>query len=81
MRYDDDRETRVGAPRMTIKQVAADLKELERDVNTRFDRINDRLQRLETLIEKRLDRLDTRLWGIAFLIVGAAVANYFRVFM
>ena len=62
---------------MTIKQVAADLKELERDVNTRFDRINDRLQRLETLIEKRLDRLDTRLWGIAVLIVAAALANRF----
>ena len=66
---------------MTIKQVAADLKELEREVDTRFSRINDRLQRLESLIEKKLDRLDTRLWGIAFLIVGAAVANYFRVFM
>ena len=81
MRYDDDRESRVGAPRMTIKQVAAELKELEREVDSRFDRINDRLQRLESLIEKKLDRLDTRLWGIAFLIVGAAVANYFRVFM
>ena len=66
---------------MTIKQVAAELKELEREVDSRFDRINDRLQRLESLIEKKLDRLDTRLWGIAFLIVGAAVANYFRVFM
>ena len=66
---------------MTIKQVAAELKELERDVDTRFTRINDRLERLETLLEKRLDRIDTRLWGIAFLIVGAAVANYFRVFM
>ena len=74
MRYDDDRESRVGAPRMTIKQVAADLKELERDVNTRFDRINDRLQRLETLIEKRLDRLDNRLWAVAIIIVTSVIA-------
>ena len=59
---------------MTIKQVAADLKELERDVNTRFDRINDRLQRLETLIEKRLDRLDNRLWAVAIIIVTSVIA-------
>ena len=74
MRYDDDRETRVGAPRMTIKQVAAELKELEREVDNRFNRINERFERLEALIEKRLDRLDNRLWAVAILIVTAVIA-------
>ena len=74
MIYDDDRESRMGAPRMTIKQVAAELRELERDVDSRFNRSESRFEKLESLIERRLDRLDTRLWAIAIIIVSAVIA-------
>tara|TARA_R100001510_G_C7630200_1_gene189188 strand:+ start:963 stop:1205 length:243 start_codon:yes stop_codon:yes gene_type:complete len=77
MTQDDQKAIRVGVPRVTIKQVAAELKELEQEVDEKFGRVDGRIKRLETLIEKKLDRLDQRLWGIAVLIIAAAVANNF----
>jgi hypothetical protein len=42
------------------------LEKHEEDANRRFDRI-----------EKILDKLDMRMWGLAVLIVGVAVAERF----
>ena len=49
--------------KMKAEQVAKMLEKHEEDANRRFDRI-----------EKILDKLDMRMWGLAVLIVGVAVA-------
>jgi|TARA_X000001388_G_scaffold77557_1_gene78994 hypothetical protein len=51
---------------MKAEQVAKMLEKHEEDANRRFDRI-----------EKGLDKLDMRMWGLAVLIVGVAVAERF----
>jgi hypothetical protein len=51
---------------MKAEQVAKMLEKHEEDSNRRFDRI-----------EKILDKLDMRMWGLAVLIVGVAVAERF----
>ena len=52
--------------KMKAEQVAKMLEKHEEDSNRRFDRI-----------EKILDKLDMRMWGLAVLIVGVAVAERF----
>tara|TARA_A100000172_G_C3015706_1_gene101384 strand:- start:674 stop:847 length:174 start_codon:yes stop_codon:yes gene_type:complete len=51
---------------MKAEQVAKMLEKHEVDSDRRFDRL-----------EKLLDRLDMRMWGLAVLIVGVAVAERF----
>jgi len=47
---------------MTVKEMLALLEKHEAECNRRYAKI-----------EKGLDKLDMRMWGIAALIVGAAV--------
>jgi hypothetical protein len=51
---------------MKAEQVAKMLEKHEVESDRRFDRL-----------EKLLDRLDMRMWGLAVLIVGVAVAERF----
>ena len=48
--------------RMTVKEMLALLEKHEEECNRRYAKI-----------ERGLDKLDMRMWGIAALIVGAAV--------
>ena len=48
--------------RMTVKEMLALLEKHEEECNRRYAKI-----------EKGLDKLDMRMWGIAALIVGAAI--------
>jgi hypothetical protein len=51
---------------MKVEGVLALLEKHEEESNRRFENI-----------EKQLDRLDMRLWGIAALIIAAAIAERF----
>ncbi len=48
--------------KMTVKEMLALLEKHEEECNRRYAKI-----------ERGLDKLDMRMWGIAALIVGAAV--------
>ena len=49
---------------MTVKEVLSLLQKHEEECNRRYAKI-----------EKSLDKLDVRMWGIAALIVGAAILD------
>ena len=51
---------------MEVKDLLMLMEKHEQDSDRRFERI-----------EKQLERLDVRLWGIAGLIVAAALAERF----
>jgi len=51
---------------MKVEEVLMLMEKHEQESNRRFENI-----------EKQLERLDMRLWGIAALIVAAAVAERF----
>ena len=51
---------------MKVAEVLSLMEKHEEESNRRFERI-----------EKQLDKLDMRLWGIAGLIVAAAIAERF----
>lgn len=51
---------------MKVEGVLALLEKHEEESNRRFENI-----------DKQLDRLDMRLWGIAALIIAAAIAERF----
>ena len=53
---------------MTIKELLVLQQKHEEECNLRYSRI-----------EKTLDKLDMRMWGIAVLIVGAAVVGEFLI--
>ena len=54
--------------KMTVKEMLALLEKHEEECNLRYSRI-----------EKTLDKLDMRMWGIAVLIVGAAIVGEFLI--
>tara|TARA_B100001057_G_scaffold463428_1_gene517408 strand:- start:450 stop:680 length:231 start_codon:yes stop_codon:yes gene_type:complete len=47
------------------------------DVLARLERHEEECAKRYTDIQRQLDKLDTRLWGIAVLIVATAIANKF----
>ena len=53
---------------MTIKELLVLQQKHEEECNLRYSRI-----------EKTLDKLDMRMWGIAVLIVGAAIVGEFLI--
>ena len=58
---------------MEAKDVANMLAKHEAEAKVRLEEYNRRFYQ----IEKKLDKLDMRMWGLAVLIVGVAVAERF----
>jgi hypothetical protein len=59
----------IGHARLGKMKIAEILERLEKHEEECAQRYND--------IQKQLDKFDTRLWGIALLIVATAIANKF----
>lgn len=55
------------------KDVLLLLADHERECNNRYERIEEKLADQKSFLEK----LDLRMWGLAVLIVGVAVAERF----
>ena len=58
---------------LQAKDVLLLLAEHENECNTRYERIEEKLTDQKAFLEK----LDLRMWGLAVLIVGVAVAERF----
>ena len=56
---------------MKAEEVLAKLEQHGAECNMRYERIEEQLQEQKIT----LDKLDKRLWGLAVLIVAAAVAE------
>ena len=60
-----------GDVNLKAEEVLAKLEQHGAECNMRYERIEEQLQEQK----KTLDKLDVRLWGLAVLIVAAAVAE------
>lgn len=58
---------------LQAKDVLLLLADHENECNTRYERIEEKLAEQKSFLEK----LDLRMWGLAVLIVGVAVAERF----